>query len=310
MVKWADRKPQADDRKAEPPTPPPSERRLFMGLSSWTVTDEDVMQLVQQFGDVEEAYVMKAKGGTSKGCALVKFKDKAAGQRCIDELHEKHTFEGAERPIIVKWADPPKAQQPQPPMPMQNVASQPVLTLVQQQALLQQGILLGQQMAAQQQMAHQQWGYAPPTAPQAAYAAYAQPSQSPYETPVATDPYAAYYQQAAAHQDPYAAYYQQQAAAAAAAQAMQAWTGQAAQPQHQSAWATAAPAATPSSGNPRSIVPEGCSVFVYHVPPYWTDDNMKEQFLAYGNIVTAVVARDKVSASRFFHFCVCARERA
>jgi RNA recognition motif-containing protein len=134
-VKWADRKPQADDRKPEPSAAPPNERRLFLGSYSWTVTDEDLMQLVQQFGDVEETYVMKTTGASSKGCALVKFKDKASGQRCIDELHKKHTFEGAERPIVVKWHDPPKVQQPQPPMPMSNAASQPVLTLVHQQVL-------------------------------------------------------------------------------------------------------------------------------------------------------------------------------
>ena len=51
--------------------------------------------------------IMKAKGEVNKACAMAQFKTRAAGQAAIDALHEKYTFEGAERPISIKWADPP-----------------------------------------------------------------------------------------------------------------------------------------------------------------------------------------------------------
>ena len=109
VVKWADQKPP--EQQAAPVPLADTEHRVFIGLSSYNVTNEQVMELVQKFGDVEEAYVMKAKGGANKACAMVKFKTKEAGQAAINELHEQHTFEGAEKPIIVKWAEAPKPQQ-------------------------------------------------------------------------------------------------------------------------------------------------------------------------------------------------------
>ena len=203
-----------------------AERRVFVGLSSKTVTEEELRHLLERFGEVEEAYVMKAKGGVSKGCAMARFKTRAAGQAAIDALHEKYTFEGAEQPISIKWADPPPKAPGQAQAGAGALAGQPALSQ-QQQMLLQQGILLGQQMAAQQlhqqqqqqqmqqqlrqQMQHSfaaqpQWGHAAavapappqtrPVAPKFAFGATAQPTYAGFSSAVPEEEAYDYYAQA------------------------------------------------------------------------------------------------------------------
>jgi RNA recognition motif-containing protein len=83
---------------------------VFVRLSSRTVTEEQLRQVLERFGEVEEAFILKAKGGVSKACAMVTFKARASGQAAIDEMHEKFTFDGADRTCSITWAEPPKPQ--------------------------------------------------------------------------------------------------------------------------------------------------------------------------------------------------------
>jgi hypothetical protein len=62
-----------------PPPPAHEHAKLFVGLSRWPASDADVQQLMMKYGELEECYVMKAKGGKSKGCAFVKYVDRKNG---------------------------------------------------------------------------------------------------------------------------------------------------------------------------------------------------------------------------------------
>ena len=54
---------------------------------------------------------------------------------------------------------------------------------------------------------------------------------------------------------------------------------------------------TPKSG------PMGCNVFVFHVPPEWTEYHLRQYFSNYGYMVSATIIRDKLSlASKGFGF--------
>lgn len=55
--------------------------------------------------------------------------------------------------------------------------------------------------------------------------------------------------------------------------------------------------ATPKSG------PAGCNVFVFHIPPDWTEFHLRQYFSNYGYLVSATIIRDKLSlASKGFGF--------
>ncbi len=43
--------------------------------------------------------------GEAKGCAFLKFMDKSAAIRAIEDLNERHVVEGSARPLVVKFAD-------------------------------------------------------------------------------------------------------------------------------------------------------------------------------------------------------------
>jgi hypothetical protein len=39
--------------------------------------------------------------------------------------------------------------------------------------------------------------------------------------------------------------------------------------------------------------PEGCNLFIYHIPAAWTDQDIAASFSPFGNIVSATVMKDK-----------------
>jgi len=184
---------------------------------------------------------------------------------------------------------------------------QSVLSFQQSQDLVQQGILLGQQMATQQMAQYiqpqqqqfsapsQQWGGAPT------------PAQPP------TNPFTAAFGNMADMSDPYSFFQQgmsqkpMQAASAppsnpyasfggfdTGALAQQAWPSSLAPQQSQQSQQS-----QQTGGNGwrdgKVVVPEGCSVFVYHCPPYWNENDLSERFQHFGNVLSTTIIRDKMT---------------
>ncbi|XP_056333982.1 CUGBP Elav-like family member 4, partial [Danio aesculapii] len=60
------------------------------------------------FGQIEECTVLRGPDGASKGCAFVKFSSHAEAQAAINSLHGGQTMPGASSSLVVKFADTDK----------------------------------------------------------------------------------------------------------------------------------------------------------------------------------------------------------
>ncbi|XP_045124844.1 CUGBP Elav-like family member 4 isoform X8 [Portunus trituberculatus] len=103
QVKPADSESRAEDRK------------LFVGMLSKQQTEEDVRQLFQPYGNIEECTILRGPDGASKGCAFVKYGSHTEAQAAINTLHGSQTMPvshtGASSSLVVKFADTEKERQ-------------------------------------------------------------------------------------------------------------------------------------------------------------------------------------------------------
>lgn len=78
--------------------------KLFIGNLAYSVRDDDLRQLFQDFGNIEDCVViMDRDSGRSKGFGFVTFSDQAGADKAIKEMAE-YEFEG--RNLNVKPANP------------------------------------------------------------------------------------------------------------------------------------------------------------------------------------------------------------
>lgn len=78
--------------------------KLYVGNLSYEVTEEDLRQAFEPFGQIESAVIIKDKiSGQSKGFGFVEFPSQADGQSAIDGLNG-HELKG--RNINVNEARP------------------------------------------------------------------------------------------------------------------------------------------------------------------------------------------------------------
>ncbi|XP_031155251.1 CUGBP Elav-like family member 3 isoform X6 [Sander lucioperca] len=308
------------------------DRKLFVGMLGKQQSDEDVRRLFEPFGSIDECTVLRGPDGTSKGCAFVKFQGHAEAQAAINSLHGSRTMPGASSSLVVKFADTEKERGLR---RMQQVASQlgifspmtlnfPAYNaytqavnaqLVQQQALVAQSAYLSpvatvaavqmQQMAALN-----------------ANGIIATPITS--ITPSSgVNGYSSLPAPTNGQQATEALYtngvhpYQAQSPAAALDPLQQAYAGM----QHYTGW-SAYPAAYGLVGQPfpqqPTLVaqqhqqpqqqqqregPEGCNIFIYHLPQEFSDSEMLQMFLPFGNVISAKVFVDRATnQSKCFGF--------
>ncbi|MDA1060982.1 MAG: RNA-binding protein [bacterium] len=84
-------------------------KKLFIGNLDWGVTDEDLQAKFAEFGDIEEAIVIKDKfSGRSKGFGFVSFADDAAADKAVEALNGQD-FKG--RDLVVNEARPPRERE-------------------------------------------------------------------------------------------------------------------------------------------------------------------------------------------------------
>uniref|UniRef100_A0A8C1QFU5 Cugbp, Elav-like family member 3b n=1 Tax=Cyprinus carpio TaxID=7962 RepID=A0A8C1QFU5_CYPCA len=97
------------------------DRKLFVGMLGKQQSDEDVRKMFEPFGSIDECTVLRGPDGTSKGCAFVKFQSHSEAQSAINSLHGSRTLPGASSSVVVKFADTDKERGMR---RMQQVASQ------------------------------------------------------------------------------------------------------------------------------------------------------------------------------------------
>ncbi|XP_062049534.1 CUGBP Elav-like family member 3 isoform X7 [Lepus europaeus] len=297
--------------------PHPEDRKLFVGMLGKQQTDEDVRKMFEPFGTIDECTVLRGPDGTSKGCAFVKFQTHAEAQAAINTLHSSRTLPGASSSLVVKFADTEKERGLR---RMQQVATQlgmfsPIALqfgaysaytqLMQQQAALvaaHSAYLSPMATMAAVQMQHMAAINAngliatpitpssgtstPPaiaaTPVSAIPAALGVNGYSPVPTqptgqpapdalyPNGVHPYPA--QSPAAPVDPL-----QQAYAG-----MQHYTGEAAYPAAYSLVAPAFPQPPALVQQQQREGPDGCNIFIYHLPQEFTDSEILQMFVPFG----------------------------
>uniref|UniRef100_A0A8D3C116 RRM domain-containing protein n=1 Tax=Scophthalmus maximus TaxID=52904 RepID=A0A8D3C116_SCOMX len=84
------------------------DRKLFVGMLGKQQGEDDVRRLFETFGQIEECTVLRGPDGASKGCAFVKFSSHAEAQAAINTLHGGQTMPGASSSLVVKFADTDK----------------------------------------------------------------------------------------------------------------------------------------------------------------------------------------------------------
>uniref|UniRef100_A0A8C2IMM2 Cugbp, Elav-like family member 3b n=1 Tax=Cyprinus carpio TaxID=7962 RepID=A0A8C2IMM2_CYPCA len=315
-------------------------QKLFVGMLGKQQSDEDVRKMFEPFGSIDECTVLRGPEGTSKGCAFVKFQNHSEAQSAINSLHGSRTLPGASSSLVVKFADTDKERGMR---RMQQVASQlsifsPVTlnfnaynaytqAVLQQQALAAQSSYLSpvstvaalqmQQMAALSAnsivaapITPSSGTNTPPTIAATPVSALPPPIGVNGYSPIPANtnglPASEIYTNGV---HPYQA--QSPAAAAALDPLQQAYAGV----QHYTA---AYPAAyglvsQPYIQQPTLVSqqqlqqqregPEGCNIFIYHLPQEFTDSEMLQMFLPFGNVISAKVFVDRATnQSKCFGF--------
>ncbi|XP_021262717.1 CUGBP Elav-like family member 6 isoform X3 [Numida meleagris] len=313
------------------------DRKLFVGMLGKQQSEDDVRRLFEPFGQIEECTILRGPDGASKGCAFVKYSSHAEAQAAISSLHGSQTMPGASSSLVVKFADTDKERTLRRmhqmagqlgifnPMTIQFGAyGAYTQAIMQQQAALMaaaQGTCLNpmaaiaaaqmQQMAAfnvsglvAAPLTPSSGTSTPPgisTAPVPSIATpigvngfsplppqtNGQPASEtiytngihpyPAQSPTVADPL----QQAYAGMQHYAAAY----------------------PTAYAPISQAFPQQAPIIPQQQREGPEGCNLFIYHLPQEFGDAELTQMFLPFGNVISAKVFVDRATnQSKCFGF--------
>ncbi|XP_069796590.1 CUGBP Elav-like family member 3 isoform X3 [Narcine bancroftii] len=310
------------------------DRKLFVGMLGKQQTDEDVRKMFETFGTIEECTILRGPDGISKGCAFVKFQTHAEAQAAIIALHGSRMLQGATSSLVVKFADTDKERSLR---RMQQVAGQlgvfsPMAiqfgaysaytqALMQQQAALMAAAhttylspMQIQQMAAINassliagSLTSTSGNSTPPGIPTAQISAIAAPlpingySQITTQTGGQAGSEAIYTN--GVHSYPA----QSPATGPSALDPLQqAYTGM----QHYTAYPATYGVVSQSFPPQPALMsqqqregPEGCNIFIYHLPQEFTDFELLQMFLPFGNVISAKVFVDRATnQSKCFGF--------
>ncbi|XP_026504277.1 CUGBP Elav-like family member 6 isoform X6 [Terrapene carolina triunguis] len=313
------------------------DRKLFVGMLGKQQSEDDVRRLFEPFGQIEECTILRGPDGASKGCAFVKYGSHGEAQAAINSLHGSQTMPGASSSLVVKFADTDKERTLRRmhqmagqlgifnPMTIQFGAYGAYTQIMQQQAALMaaaQGTCLNpmaaiaaaqmQQMAAfnvsglvAAPMTPSSGTSTPPGISTAPVPSIATPigvngfsplppqtNGQPASETIYTNGIHPYPAQSPTVADPL-----QQAYAG-----MQHYAG----PAYPAAYAPisqAFPQQAPIIPQQQREGPEGCNLFIYHLPQEFGDAELMQMFLPFGNVISAKVFVDRATnQSKCFGF--------
>ncbi|XP_042531001.1 CUGBP Elav-like family member 4 isoform X36 [Dipodomys spectabilis] len=279
------------------------DRKLFVGMLNKQQSEDDVRRLFEAFGNIEECTILRGPDGNSKGCAFVKYSSHAEAQAAINALHGSQTMPGASSSLVVKFADTDKErtmrrmQQMAGQMGMFNPMAIPFgaygayAQLMQQQAALMASVAQGgylNPMAAfaaaqmQQMAALNMNGLAAapmtPTSGGSTPPGITAPAVPSIPSPIGVNGFTGLPPQANG----------QPAAEAVFANGIHPY-----------------PAQSPTAADPLQQAyagvqqyagrPEGCNLFIYHLPQEFGDAELMQMFLPFGNVISSKVFVDRAT---------------
>ncbi|XP_074011516.1 CUGBP Elav-like family member 6 isoform X4 [Numenius arquata] len=316
------------------------DRKLFVGMLGKQQSEDDVRRLFEPFGQIEECTILRGPDGASKGCAFVKYGSHAEAQAAINSLHGSQTMPGASSSLVVKFADTDKERTLRRmhqmagqlgifnPMTIQFGAYGAYTQIMQQQAALMaaaQGTCLNPMAAIaaaqmQQMAAFNVSGLvAAPLTPSSGTSTPPGISTAPVPsiaTPIGVNGFSPLPPQTNGQpasetiytngihpypaQSPTVADPLQQAYAG-----MQHYAGLKL-PAYPTAYAPisqAFPQQAPIIPQQQREGPEGCNLFIYHLPQEFGDAELTQMFLPFGNVISAKVFVDRATnQSKCFGF--------
>ncbi|XP_026827084.1 CUGBP Elav-like family member 4 isoform X11 [Ooceraea biroi] len=293
------------------------DRKLFVGMLSKQQTEDDVRQLFTAFGTIEECTILRGPDGSSRGCAFVKLSSHQEALAAINSLHGSQTMPGASSSIVVKFADTDKERQLR---RMQQMAGNMSLlnpfvfnqfgaynAYAQQQAALMaaataQGTYINPMTAlAAGQLPHALNGMPNPVVPPTSGLLVGTGTGQPVNgaIPSLPSPTMPNFNMAAqtpngqpAGSDP-GVYTNGIPQTYAGPQGLP--NGEAAL-QHAAAYSGMQPYAGVAG-------PEGCNLFIYHLPQEFGDGELMQMFLPFGNVISSKVFIDRATnQSKCFGF--------
>jgi len=84
------------------------DRKLFIGMISKKLAENDIRQLFAPFGSIEDCMILRDTSGVSRGCAFVTYAVRQSALNAIQHMHHAQTMEGCSSPLVVKFADTQK----------------------------------------------------------------------------------------------------------------------------------------------------------------------------------------------------------
>ncbi|XP_075440756.1 CUGBP Elav-like family member 4 isoform X3 [Ascaphus truei] len=315
------------------------DRKLFVGMLNKQQSEDDVRRLFEAFGNIEECTILRGPDGNSKGCAFVKYSSHAEAQAAINALHGSQTMPGASSSLVVKFADTDKERTMR---RMQQMAGQMGMfnpmaiqfgaygayaqALMQQQAAIMASVAQGgylNPMAAfaaaqmQQMAALNMNGLAAapmtPTSGGSTPPGITAPAVPSIQSPIGVNGFTGLPPQANGQPSAEAVfangihpYPAQSPTAADPLQQAYAGVQQYAGPAYPAAYgqiSQAFPQPPPMIPQQQREGPEGCNLFIYHLPQEFGDAELMQMFLPFGNVISSKVFVDRATnQSKCFGF--------
>ncbi|XP_058271229.1 CUGBP Elav-like family member 4 isoform X10 [Hemibagrus wyckioides] len=311
------------------------DRKLFVGMLNKQQCEDDVRRLFEAFGSIEECTILRGPDGNSKGCAFVKYSSHAEAQAAISALHGSQTMPGASSSLVVKFADTDKERTIR---RMQQMAGQMGIfnpmalqfgaygayAQVQQQAALMasvgQGAYLSPMAAfAAAQMQHMATINGLPGAPMTPTSGgstppgITAPTVTSIPSPISVNGFTGLPPPQANGQPPAEAVFTNgihpypAQSPTAADPLQQAYAGvqqyAAAYPAAYGQISQAFPQPPPIIPQQQREGPEGCNLFIYHLPQEFGDGELMQMFLPFGNVISSKVFVDRATnQSKCFGF--------